>query len=125
MYKLDEIKMQKFFEEHGITQFNVTHVEKGESGREFSIVVRPTQELSLAEYLLIKMPKMLKFKNFTEIYEVIRFIINHEGKCSKVYVLKKGEQILDVFSVYELRNADQFIFNDYINLNIDEIIKEV
>ena len=56
-------------------------------------------------------------------YEAEKFLINVDRVVKTVFVLKKNDITLNVFSLYECRHSELF-GNYYLDLRIDEVIKE-
>lgn len=119
MSKYNITEIRELFEKH-ITAFDVADVREDEKG--FFIYLK--EKMSLASYLQEKCVSYLKFKNGNVIYEAKRFFINIKGSVSMVFVIKKGTEEVDVLSLYEINHYENFT-NEYADLVIDEIIKEV
>ena len=75
---------------------------------------------SIAEIII---RKDLYLKNNDDVYEVQKFYINVNSNVKIVFTLKKDDEILNIFSLYECENSNLFA-NDYLELSIDEVIKE-
>ena len=76
---------------------------------------------NLSEYIKDHNPKMLIFKSGGDAYKVYKFYINTGGKVRAVYVLENGDKIIDVISLYEFLNYENFN-NEYLTLPIDRIL---
>lgn len=76
-----------------------------------------------AEYCRKNFPKKFKFKSCNKVYEAEKFYINVNGIVKIVFALKKDGVILNIISLYECEHPELF-GNDYLNLRIDEVIKE-
>lgn len=120
-YNVEEF--QKFFNEHGADELEVTAVS------EYGYITRITvkrKETRLNEYVKNRFLKNLIFKSGGEIYKLLMFYVNVGGKkggIKTVFVLKNGDKIIDVISLHEFENAENFD-NPNLTLTIDKIIAE-
>lgn len=121
MIEYDITKIKQIFKEHDLFQFEVVNVYTNENGT--LIHVRDMKKQTVAEYCRNKSPKRFIFKNNDDVYEVQKFYINVNSHVKIVFTLKKDDEILNVFSLYECENSNLFA-NDYLCLSIDDVIKE-
>ena len=113
--------MQRLFENGGIRDFVIRSVEFHDGLIKLSIEKKET----ISKYCKYHLPKYLKFKSKNDVYELEKFYvaINVCGPVMPVFVLKKDGEILEVTSLYECEHSDLF-YNKYLDMFIDEIIKE-
>lgn len=117
-YEVDKIK--QILEDNENFPFEVLNVTKDDN--HFFIHVGENKKI-FAEYCRNNFPKKFKFKSHNKVYEAEKFYINVDGHVKVVFVLKEDDVILNIFSLYECEHPELFA-NDYLNLSIDEVIKE-
>lgn len=116
-------EIKQILEENEKFSFKILNVIK--DGDYFFIHVRENKKKKqiFAEYCRKNFPKKFKFKSYNKVYEAERFYINVNGSVKIVFALKKDGVILNISSLYECEHPELFA-NDYLNLSIDEVIKE-
>lgn len=117
-YDITEIK--KFFNNNPF-DFDVSDV-YSDSDECINVILKEKKQ-TFAEYCGRNIPKKFKFKNNDNVYEAEKFLINVDRVVKTVFVLKKNDITLNVFSLYECRHSELF-GNYYLDLRIDEVIKE-
>lgn len=76
---------------------------------------------NLSEYIKERAPKMLIFISGGNTYKAYKFYINTGDGIRTIYILKNGDKIIDVISLYEFLNYEKFA-NKYLTLSIDRIL---
>lgn len=101
--------------------YDITEI-YSDSGEDINVRLKRKKQ-TFAEYCKKNLPKKFKFKNNDNVYEAEKFYINVNRDVKIVFVLKKNDKTLNVFSLYECEHPELFGI-DYLNLRIDEVIKE-
>ena len=114
----EEAEIKKIFNEHMLS-FDIIKLESLGFGE---INIRIKKKEILAKYCKNNFPREMEFKSGDEVYKVRKHYVNINGSGRVVFTLQKGENILNVMSLYECENPELFA-NDYLTMSVDEVIK--